>query len=96
MTRPTSTAPEQAVGSPEESAPARREQAEAHLRRLSGEVTVLENFEARLTRQIHSAQEAGRDDYVRELLQRRISVRARLEEMVMRRGRAREELEHLG
>ena len=67
---------------------ARREEARALHRRLSGEVTILENFDRRLTRQIHEKQEQGRDDYVRELIQRRISVRSRLEEMRARRNRA--------
>lgn len=90
MTRPNSTASGQVIGSRDEADRARREEAEATLRRLSGEVTVLENFDGRLTRQIHTAQEEGRDDYVRELNQRRISVRSRLEEMRLRRERARE------
>lgn len=67
---------------------ARLEEARAVHRQLSGEVTILENFDRRLTRQIHEKQEQGRDDYVRELIQRRISVRARLEEMRARRNRA--------
>jgi hypothetical protein len=86
MTRPTPAAPEQTG----------RDEAEASLRRLSGEVTVLENFDRRLTHQMTSAQEAGRDDYVRELHQRRISVRSRLQEMQLRRERAREDLDRLG
>jgi hypothetical protein len=86
MTRPM--VPEQIIGSADEAERARLEQARALHRRLNGEVTVLENFERRLTRQIHEKQEQGRDDYVRELVQRRISVRARLEEMRVRRARA--------
>jgi hypothetical protein len=88
MTRPNSEAPEQVIGSPNEAARARREAAEATARRLAGEVTVLENFDRRITRQIHTAQEAGRDDYVRELVQRRISVRSQLEEMRLRQSHA--------
>jgi hypothetical protein len=86
MTRPM--VPEQIIGSADEAERARLEEARALHRRLNGEVTVLENFERRLTRQIHEKQEQGRDDYVRELVQRRISVRARLEEMRVRRSRA--------
>lgn len=82
--------PEQVIGSPDEAGQARLEAARALHRRLSGEVTILENFERRLTRQIHEKQEQGRDDYVRELVQRRISVRSRLEEMRLRRARAAE------
>ncbi|HEY2220660.1 hypothetical protein [Actinomycetospora sp.] len=96
MTRPNPAAPEQAVGSPDEAARARREDAEAAVRRISGQVTVLENFERRLNRQVHEAQDAGRDDYVRELLQRRISVRSQLEDMRMRQQHARDALERLG
>lgn len=88
MTRPDNATPRQAAGA--------REEAEKSLRHISGEVTVLENFEARLSRQIHEAQEAGRDDYVRELLQRRISVRSQLEEMQRRQEHARDALERLG
>ena len=69
---------------------ARREEARALHRRLSGEVTILENFDRRLTRQIRENQEQGRDDYVRELIQRRISVRSQLEEMRGRRAHAAE------
>jgi hypothetical protein len=87
MTRPDTTAPEQVIGSPDEAARARQEAADAAARRLAGEITVLENFERRLNRQIHEKQESGHDDYVRELIQRRISVRARLEEMRMRQAR---------
>ena len=96
MTRPTNAAPEQVIGSRDEAERARREQAEAALRRISGQVTVLENFEQRLNRQIHQAQEAGRDDYVRELLQRRISVRSQLEEMQRRQQHARDEVGRRG
>ena len=92
MTRPNNTAPEQVIGSRDEAERARREQAEGALRRISGQVTVLENFERRLNRQIHDAQVAGRDDYVRELLQRRISVRSQLEEMQRRQQHARDEV----
>lgn len=96
MTKPDSTAPEQVIGSRDEADRARREEAEASLRRVSGQVTVLGNAERRLNRQIHEAQEAGRDDYVRELLQRRISVRSQLQDMRMREEHAREHLRHLG
>ncbi|NMO91756.1 hypothetical protein [Actinomycetospora sp. TBRC 11914] len=75
---------------------AAREQAEMSLRRISGQVTVLENFERRLNRQIHEAQEAGRDDYVRELLQRRISVRSQLQDVQRRQQHAREAVGRLG
>lgn len=88
MTRPDTAAPEQVIGSPDEAARARREAADAAARRLAGEITVLENFERRVNRQIHEKRESGRDDYVRELIQRRISVRARLDEMRMRQARA--------
>ena len=94
MTTPPSPAYQPAAprhASPrDEAEQARLEEARAVHRRLSGEVTILENFDRRLTRQIHEKQEQGqsRDDYVRELIQRRISVRARLEEMRARRNRA--------
>lgn len=95
MTRPDRTSPEQVIGSRDEAARARREQAEAVLRQLSGQVVVLENFERRLNRQIHEAQEAHRDDYVRELLQRRISVRSQLQDMQRRQQHARDEVGRL-
>ncbi|MCD2192758.1 hypothetical protein LQ327_05075 [Actinomycetospora endophytica] len=96
MTRPEASSPEQIIGSPEEAASARRAEAEARRRRLDSEVTVLETFERNLTRQIHEKQAGARGDYVRELIQRRISVRARLEEMHMRQVRMREDVELLG
>ena len=96
MTSPNDAAPEQVIGSRGEAERARREQAEASLRRTSGQVTVLENFEQRLNRQIHEAQEAGRDEYVRELIQRRISVRSQLDDMQRREQHARDEVERLG
>lgn len=96
MTRPNSAAPEQVIGSRDEAARVRREEAQASLRRISGQVTVLENFERRLNRQIHDAQEAGRDDYVRELLQRRISVHSQLEDVRRRQQHARDDLARLG
>jgi hypothetical protein len=95
MTRPNS-APEQVPGARGEAARARRAEAEGTLRRISGQVTVLETFERRLNRQIHEAQESGRDDYVRELLQRRISVRSQLEEIRLRQQHARNALGRLG
>ena len=91
MTRPNS-APEQVIGTPGEAERARRDEAEGTLRRISGQVTVLENFERRLNRQIHEAQEQGRDDYVRELLQRRLSVRSQLQEMRRRQQHARDDI----
>lgn len=93
MSLPTpSRVPEHLIGSPDEAARARREEADRIHRRLDGEVQILENFDRRLTRQIHEKEEAGaRPDYVRELIQRRISVRSRLEEMRMRRARAAED-----
>ncbi|MEJ2869923.1 hypothetical protein WCD74_19295 [Actinomycetospora sp. OC33-EN08] len=87
MTRPHA-APEQVLGSRDEAERARLEEARAQHRRLSNEVTILENFDRRLTRQIHEKQDQGRDDYVRELVQRRISVRSQLEEMRFRRNKA--------
>jgi hypothetical protein len=95
MTRPDS-APEQAIGSRGAVDRARRDEAAGALRRTSEQVTVLENFERRLNRQIHEAQEAGRDDYVRELLQRRISVRSQLDDMRRRQQHARDALGRLG
>lgn len=95
MTRPNS-APQQVTEPRDEAERARREEAEGTLRRISGQVTVLENFERRLNRQIHEAQEAGRDDYVRELLQRRISVRSQLQEMRRRQQHARDDQGHRG
>ncbi|MDL5155233.1 hypothetical protein [Actinomycetospora termitidis] len=84
-------APEQIIGHRDEAERARLEEARSLHRRLSGEVTILENFDRRLTRQIHEKeQEPARGDYVRELVQRRISVRSRLEEMRLRRNRAAE------
>jgi phage shock protein A len=96
MTRPDNAAPEHVIGSRAGAAGARRDEAEASLRRISGQVTVLENFERRLNRQIHEAQQAGRDDYVRELLQRRISVRSQLDDMQRRQQHARDEVGRLG
>ncbi|MDD7938049.1 hypothetical protein PHK61_06405 [Actinomycetospora lutea] len=58
----------------------RRREADQH-------VGVFERFDAKLSEQIHEATEAGRTDYVRELLSRQRSVRARLEEATMRRNR---------
>ncbi|MDT7745684.1 MAG: hypothetical protein QOE59_4762 [Actinomycetota bacterium] len=95
MTRPNS-APEHVIGSRDEAGRAHREEAEGTLRRISGQVTVLENFERRLNRQIHEAQETGRDDYVRELLQRRISVRSQLQEMRRRQQHAQDDLGRRG
>ena len=95
-TRPEAMVPEQVGSSPDEAARTRKVEAEARRRRLDGEVTVLENFERNLSRQIHDKQSSGRGDYVRELIQRRISVRARLEEMHMRQMRMRHEVELLG
>jgi hypothetical protein len=95
MTRPDS-APEQVVNPRDEAERGRREQADGVLRRASEQVTVLENFERRLNRQVHEAQEEGRDDYVRELLQRRISVRSQLDDMRRRQQHARDALGHLG
>ena len=71
---------------------------EAARRRHSADqqVGVFERFEAKLTSQIHEATEAGRDDYVRELLARRISVRSRLEEAMLRRNRLAHREEELG
>ncbi|MFC5060648.1 hypothetical protein [Actinomycetospora atypica] len=87
MTSPYPSAPRHAAPR-DEAERGRLEEARTVHRQLSGEVTILENFDRRLTRQIHEKQEQGRDDYVRELIQRRISVRARLEEMRSRRDRA--------
>ena len=95
MTRPNS-APEQVIGSVGGAEQARRAEAEGTLQRISGQVTVLENFERRLNRQIHEAQEKGRDDYVRELLQRRISVRSQLQEMRRRQQHARDDVGRVG
>ena len=63
-----------------EEAVRRRRDADQH-------VEVFERFDAKLSEQIHHATEAGRTDYVRELLSRQRSVRARLEEATMRRNR---------
>ena len=95
MTRPDS-APEQAIGSRGAVDRGRRDEAAGALRRTSEQVTVLENFERRLNSQIHEAQESGRDDYVRELLQRRISVRSQLDDMRRRQQHARDALGRLG
>jgi hypothetical protein len=75
----------------------RREYEEAARRRKAADqqVGVFERFEAKLSRQIHEATEAGRQDYVRELLSRRLSVRARLEEATVRRDRLRRREEEL-
>jgi seryl-tRNA synthetase len=96
MTSPDAWVPEQATSSPDEALRTRRAEADMRRRRLDGEVTVLENFERSLSRQIHDKQMSGRGDYVRELIQRRISVRARLEEMHLRQARMRHEVELLG
>lgn len=65
-----------------EEAVRRRREADQH-------VEVFERFDAKLSEQIHEATQAGRTDYVRELLSRQRSVRARLEEATMRRNRLR-------
>jgi hypothetical protein len=96
MTRPEAMVPEQLSSAPDEAARTRRAEVESRRRRLDGEVTVLENFERNLSRQIHDKQMSGRGDYVRELIQRRISVRARLEELRMRQVRMQHEVELLG
>ena len=86
--------------SPYEHAPVvtRSQYDEAARRRHAADqqVGVFERFEAKLTSQIHEATEAGRDDYVRELLARRISVRSRLEEAMLRRNRLAQREEELG
>ncbi len=67
---------------------ARGRLAEVSRRRRAADqqLELLERFEARLTEQVHTATEAERNDYARELLSRRLSVRARLEEVTYRRG----------
>jgi hypothetical protein len=66
---------------------AQYEQAARQRRDADQKVGVFERFDAKLTAQIHEATEAGRNDYVRELVSRRISVRSRLEEATLRRNR---------
>ncbi|GAA4774769.1 hypothetical protein GCM10023200_04060 [Actinomycetospora chlora] len=51
------------------------------------QVAEFERFDAKLTAQIHAAQQAERHEYVRELLSRQRSVRSRLEEAELRRNR---------
>lgn len=67
---------------------ARGRLAEATRRRraIDDQFEVLERFEAKLSAQIHEAEEAERHDYAREVIYRRLSVRARLEEVSYRRG----------
>ncbi|GAA4881838.1 hypothetical protein [Actinomycetospora straminea] len=68
------------VRTPYEEAVRRRRAADHH-------VAEYERFDARLSAQIHEAQQAERTDYVRELLSRQQSVRARLEEATLLRNR---------
>jgi predicted lipid-binding transport protein (Tim44 family) len=68
----------------------------AHRRKsMDQQVGQLERFEARLSEQVHAATQAERHDYVRELLSRRLSVSARLEEVTYRRGQLRDEEQKL-
>jgi hypothetical protein len=60
------------------------------------QVGVLERFDAKLSAQIHEATEAGRHEYVRELLSRQRAVRSRLEEATLRRNRLQRTEEDLG
>jgi hypothetical protein len=60
------------------------------------QVGVLERFDAKLSAQIHEATEAGRHEYVRELLSRQRAVRSRLEEAELRRNRLQRTEEELG
>jgi len=89
--------PSAGPGSTAPPAVARGRLAEVERRRKSvdQQVDQLERSEARLSEQVHAATEAERHDYVRELLSRRLSVRARLEEVTYRRGLLREEEEQL-
>lgn len=66
---------------------AQYEEAVRRRREADQQVGVFERFDAKLSDQIHRATEEGRTDYVRELLSRQRSVRARLEEATMRRNR---------
>lgn len=89
--------PSAGPGSTAAPAVARGRLAEVERRRKSidQQFEQLERFEARLSEQVHAATEAERHEYVRELLSRRLSVRARLEEVTYRRGLLREEEEKL-
>ena len=92
---PPSYGPQPGYGAPP--AVARGRLAEVTRRRRSSDQQVdqLERFEARLSEQVHAATHAERHDYVRELLSRRLSVSARLEEVGYRRDLLREEEQKL-
>lgn len=94
---PPAYGPSSGPGSTAPPAVARGRLAEVERRRKSidQQFEQLEGFEARLSEQVHAATEAERHEYVRELLSRRLSVRARLEEVSYRRGLLREEEEKL-
>lgn len=60
---------------------------DAARRRLDEQLAALRGFERRLTAQARAAQEAARPpEYLREILQRRLGVRARMEEVEVRLG----------
>jgi hypothetical protein len=86
--------------SPYEHAPvvtgARYDEAVRRRRAADQQVEVLERQDAKLTAQIHAATEQERHDYVRELVSRRIAVRSRLEESVLRRNRLQQTEDELG
>jgi hypothetical protein len=76
----------------------RAEYDEAARRRHAADqqVQILERQDAKLTEQIHAATAQERHDYVRELVSRRIAVRSRLEESLMRRNRMQQTEDELG
>jgi hypothetical protein len=85
----------QSYGAPPAVARGRLAEVTRRRRSLDQQVGQLERFEARLSEQVHAATEAERHDYVRELLSRRLSVSARLEEVGYRRGLLRDEEQKL-
>ncbi|WP_433784005.1 hypothetical protein ACQPX6_27955 [Actinomycetospora sp. CA-101289] len=86
--------------SPQEHAPvvtrARYDETARRRHAADQQVGILERQDAKLTAQIHTAQEQERHDYVRELVSRRIAVRSRLEESTLRRNRLQETEDELG
>ncbi len=64
-------------------------------RRADEQVASLQAFERRLGEQLRVAQAGGRKDVVRELLSRRLAVRARLEEALRRRDALQDIEDHL-
>jgi hypothetical protein len=85
----------QSYGSPPAVARGRLAEVTHRRKSMDQQVGQLERFETRLSEQVHAATQAERHDYVRELLSRRLSVSARLEEVTQRRAQLRDEEEKL-